>query len=130
MVPLGSISQTNLPNADRHQHEVTAAKGAVRFQQHFCQLLLHILGYSFCTEHHTLAHFLPNAVAIKSSKNYLRKSCSSLALKSVGKIDPWCQFYQHFMSSFCTKILSPKITNPNCKHIKAAQKTFVQKSCS
>jgi hypothetical protein len=22
-----------------------------------------------------------------------------------------------------------KITNPNCKHIKAAQKTFIQKSC-
>ena len=23
-----------------------------------------------------------------------------------------------------------KITNPNCKHIKAAQNTFIQKSCS
>ncbi len=33
--------------------------------------LLHILGYSFCTEHHNFAHFLPNAVAFKSFKNYL-----------------------------------------------------------
>jgi hypothetical protein len=38
------------------------------------------------------------------------------------------QFHQHFMSSFCTKILSPKITNPNCKHIKGAQKTFYEKA--
>jgi hypothetical protein len=36
-----------------------------------------------------------------------------------------CQFHQHFLSSFCAKILLPKITNPNCKHLKAAQKTFV-----
>ncbi len=42
----------------------------------------------------------------------------------------WCQFHQHFMSSFCAKILLPKITNPNCKHVKAAQKTFIRKSCS
>ncbi len=40
----------------------------------------------------------------------------------------WCQFHQHFMNSFCAKILLPKITNPNCKHIKAEQKTFVQKA--
>ncbi len=41
-----------------------------------------------------------------------------------------CQFHQHFMGSFCAKILSPKFTDPNCKYIKAAQKTFVWKSCS
>jgi len=42
------------------------------------------------------------------------------------------QFYQHFMSSFCTNVLplQHKITKPNCKHIKDAQNTSVQKkSC-
>jgi hypothetical protein len=43
---------------------------------------------------------------------------------------PRCQFHKHFMSSFCTKIVLPKNYNPNCKHIKAAQKTFTRKSCS
>ncbi len=37
-----------------------------------------------------------------------------------------CQFHQHFKSSFCTKILSPKISNPNCKHIKVVQKTLYE----
>ncbi len=40
-----------------------------------------------------------------------------------------CQFHQHFMNSFCAKIPLPKITNPNCKHIKAVQKTFIRKNC-
>ncbi len=39
-----------------------------------------------------------------------------------------CQFHQHFMSSFYTKILSPKISNPNCKHIKVKQKTLYEKA--
>jgi hypothetical protein len=82
------------------------------FNKISAKVLLYILGYSFGTERHTLAHFLPNAVAIKSIKNYLRKSCSSLALKSVGKIDPWCQCHQPFMSSFCAKILLPKNYKP------------------
>jgi hypothetical protein len=37
------------------------------------------------------------------------------------------QFHQHFMNSFCAKSFCQKITNPNCKQIKAAQKTFIQK---
>jgi hypothetical protein len=32
------------------------------------------------------------------------------------------------MSSFCTKILSQKITNTNCKNIKAAQKVLYEKA--
>jgi hypothetical protein len=32
------------------------------------------------------------------------------------------------MSSFVPKSFRQKITNQNCKHIEAAQKTFVQKA--
>ncbi len=40
-------------------------------------------------------------------------------------------FHQHFTSRFCSDILSKKkIINPNCNQRKAAQNTFVQKSCS
>ncbi len=42
-----------------------------------------------------------------------------------------CQFHQHFMSSFCTKILLPKkLQNPNCKLLKAVQRTLVWLSIS
>jgi hypothetical protein len=41
-----------------------------------------------------------------------------------------CQFHQHFMSSFCAKILCQKITNPYCKHLKAVQRTLVWLSMS
>jgi hypothetical protein len=30
------------------------------------EILVLVLGYSFCTEHHILAHFCQNAVAIKA----------------------------------------------------------------
>jgi hypothetical protein len=40
-------------------------------------------------------------------------------------LDTWCQFHQHFTSSF-----RQKITNPNCKHKEDVQKSFVQKCCS
>ncbi len=42
----------------------------------------------------------------------------------------WCQFHQHFMSSFCAKIILQKNTNPNFKHIKAAQRALVWLSIS
>jgi hypothetical protein len=34
-------------------------------------------------------------------------------------------FYEQLL---CQKSFRQKITNPNCKHIKAAQKTFIQKA--
>jgi hypothetical protein len=51
-------------------------------------ILLHILGYSICTECNILGTFLPNAVAVKSVKNHLRKKCSSLAPKMLEKLTP------------------------------------------
>jgi len=29
-------------------------------------------------------------------------TCAKAARKHVGEIDPWCQFHQHSLSSFCT----------------------------
>ena len=43
---------------------------------------------------------------------------------------PWSQFHQPFTSCFCAHFLLQENTNPNCKHIKVAQNSFVQKSCS
>ena len=51
-----------------------------------------------CTECHILAHFLPNAVAVKSFKIYLRKIWSTLTAKMLVKLTP-CIF-PVFVSSF------------------------------
>ena len=46
-----------------------------------------------------------------------------LSISDRGKETPlrlggtFSQYHQDFMSSFCTNILLPKITNPKCKHI-------------
>jgi hypothetical protein len=50
------------------------------------EILLYILGYSFCTEHHVLPHFFKCAIAVKHSKIYLRKSCSALVQKMLIKL--------------------------------------------
>ncbi len=60
------------------------------------QILLQILGYSFCTESHIFGGFLPNAVAIKSFKNHVRKSCSALAPKMLVKLIPVVNFNNIF----------------------------------
>jgi hypothetical protein len=39
-------------------------------------------------------------------------------------------FTNILLAAFAPKSFRQKITNPNCKHIKGAQKTFVQKICS
>ncbi len=49
------------------------------------EILLHVLHYSFCTERHVLGTFGPNAAAIKSAKNYLRKT---LPLYRLMKLTP------------------------------------------
>jgi len=51
----------------------------------FAKISLHILGRSFCRMYHILEHFLPNVVAVKSVKNYLRRSCSAWAIKILMK---------------------------------------------
>ncbi len=50
------------------------------------EILLHILGYCFYTEHHILAQFFKCAIAFKHVKIYLRKSCSALVPKMLIKL--------------------------------------------
>jgi hypothetical protein len=45
-------------------------------------------------------------------------------------VPPGGNFTNILWAAFAPKSFHQKITNPNCKHIKAAQKTFVQKNCS
>jgi hypothetical protein len=45
-----------------------------------------------------------------------------------GSNPPWCQFHQHFMSSFCAKIFLPKITNPNVCTKKLRKKLLYKKA--
>jgi len=49
----------------------------------FTNISAEILGYNFGTKHRI---FFPNAAAIKSLKNYLRKSCSDLTPKMLVKL--------------------------------------------
>jgi len=41
---------------------------------------------------------------------------------------PGVNFTNILLAAFAQKPFCQEITNPNCKHIKGAQKTFVQKS--
>jgi hypothetical protein len=53
--------------------------------------------------------------------------CAKAALlwcQNVGDIDTWCQFHQHFMSSYCAKILSPKNYKAKLQAIKICAKKF------
>jgi hypothetical protein len=42
---------------------------------------------------------------------------------------PGGNFTNFLIAAFAPKSFRQKITNPNSKHIKAAQKTFIQKIC-
>jgi hypothetical protein len=50
-----SISPTNLHNGKRHQLKVKGAKLLFDFIKICAEIVQHILGYSFCTQHHILA---------------------------------------------------------------------------
>ena len=57
---------------------------------------------------------------------FARKSCAY----NVGEIDTRCWFHQHFTNSFWVPIsFHQQFTDPNCKHIKAVQISFVHKRC-
>ncbi len=66
----------------------------------------------------------------KWHKLYQSSPPTYVALRTKEDLQPWCQFHQHFMSSFAPKSFLQKITSPNCKYIKAAQKAFIWKCCS
>ncbi len=52
------------------------------------EILLYGLSNSYCADG-CIWHIFANAVASKSVKNYLRKSCCTLALKTVDEINFW-----------------------------------------
>ncbi len=57
--------------------------------------------------------------------DYTTISMDVLFVKLIAGVD----FTNILSAAFVPKSFHQKIINPNCKHLKAAQKTFVQKSC-
>ena len=58
---------------------------------------------------------------------YLRHECHSAKCCSAD-CHSGVNFTNILLAAFAPKSLGQKITNPNCKHIKDAQKTFILKS--
>ncbi len=68
------------------QHKVNGPKDAVLFRQYFCQNFTAYIGLQLLYRAPDFGPFLPNGVAIKNIKNYLRKSCSALVPKMLVKL--------------------------------------------
>jgi hypothetical protein len=73
-------------NAKRRQHKVNVAKGAVLFHYHFCRNSTAYFRLQLFHQAPYFGIFWPNVVFDKSSKIYLRKSCSAYGNKNVGEI--------------------------------------------
>jgi hypothetical protein len=82
------VSPTNLCKAQKGQHEVNDAKDAVLFHQHFSRYFAAYFRLQHLHRGSHLGTFLPNAVAVKSIKNNLRKNCPSLEPKMLEKLTP------------------------------------------
>jgi hypothetical protein len=57
MCTLELNSPTNLYNSQRCKDKVNDAKDAILFPQHLRSNFMHVLGYSFYTEHHIFPQF-------------------------------------------------------------------------
>ncbi len=97
-----SISSTNFINAQRHLCKVNVEKIMFCSTNICAKILQHILGFSFLCRAPYFGTILPNAVAVKSRKNCLRKSCSALAPKMLVKL---------------TIVLCLKVGNQNCSNV-------------
>jgi hypothetical protein len=62
LVKLIPGSATNLHNAQSSSTKEIAQNMLFSFTNISAEILLHTLGYSFCTESHILVHFLPNTL--------------------------------------------------------------------
>jgi hypothetical protein len=58
------------------------------------EILLHILGYSFCTECHILAHFFAECSCHEKHRKLSAEILICFGAKNVGEIDP-CMTYFH-----------------------------------
>ncbi len=76
-------------NVQSCQHKVNGPKDAVLFHQYFCWNFTAYLGLQLLQPAPYFGPFLPNAVAIKNIKNYLRKNCSALVPKILLKLILW-----------------------------------------
>jgi len=103
---LESISPTNLRNAKRRQHKVNGTK---RCSNISAEILLHVLGNSFCTERHILAHFCRMLLPLKASKISATKLLY-FCTKIFDEIDPTGQHTNFWLTlnwptvdaTFCT----------------------------
>jgi hypothetical protein len=66
----------------------------------------------------------------KWHKLYQSSPPTSVALRTKEDLQSGVNFTNILWAAFAPKSFCRKIINPNCKHIKAAQKTYVWKSCS
>jgi hypothetical protein len=85
---LVSISPTSLRNVQRHQHRVNNIQDGSLFTIIFAKILLLIVGYGFCTEHHILAHFSKMQLPLRHQTFSAQKLLYFYCSKNVGKIDP------------------------------------------
>jgi hypothetical protein len=78
-----------LRNAQRRQHKVNSTKAAALFKQHCCYNVTAYFRLQLLCPAPYFGAFLQNYVAVKTMKNYMRKSWSSLAPKMWLKLPPW-----------------------------------------
>jgi hypothetical protein len=72
----------------RCQPKVKGTKDPVLFCQHFCQNFAAYFRLQLLCRAPYFATFSPIAVGVKIIKNYLRQSCSALAIKMLVKLTP------------------------------------------
>ncbi len=85
-MPWKSVSPINLFKAQMRQHKVEDAKDAALFHQHLRWNFTAYLRVQLLHQDTYFGAILPNAVAIKSVENNLRKSCSTLEQKMSVKL--------------------------------------------
>jgi hypothetical protein len=106
------------------QHKVNGPKDAVLFRQYFCQNFTAYLGLQLLQPAPDFGPFLPNAVAIKNIRNYLRKSCSALVPKMLVKLILW--HFSNVSNSQCLSflLLTLMIMIDNILHLPKIERTF------
>jgi len=95
-----SITPTNFSNAQRDEHKVKAAKNALLLHQHLRSNFIEYFSLQFLRRAPYSGATLPNAVATKSIKKYLRKSSSAFAPKKLVKLNPESDTYLDSLQNY------------------------------
>jgi hypothetical protein len=56
------------------------------FTNMFAEILVYVVGYCYCVEHHALEKFCHLLLPLKTSKTYVRKSCYFVLPKMLVKL--------------------------------------------